>query len=322
MFVSVSLYIFQFASKTGFSLDKFFQVPIIISLSVMSDQALNFEPLKDEELGFFSTEDEFDIVDLFESVISSSPEPNIDDISRHFTDGLIELAPGKCPTYQTFPCSTWSALNHIASRIPYRHYGQDVLVSIIRKLNEVEGWKGLPDIWIEMRECWNQCPSGEPKSKDDPEFTEEEWLSLNSFAARLYGGLGVGSFTSFAVYQVSDGLEGERKDKDQPGPETRLRVACEWVIQSGRRLMRESLLNSYANPLEKLESRYSNPYSIGPLFTGSRGFNLERWGFWKRRLIEVREDKGYGESTYELIDEAVETMAAIEKEIAEKFHRE
>ncbi|KAI0834277.1 hypothetical protein F5Y06DRAFT_300813 [Hypoxylon sp. FL0890] len=288
----------------------------------MSGQALNFERLKDEELSLLPTEDELDILDLFESVISSSPEPDVEEKSRRFTDGLTGLAPGKSLMDQPLTRSTWSALNRIASRIPRRHYAQDVLVNTVHKLNEVEGWKGLPDIWIEMRGCWNLSPTCDPKSKDEREFTEEEWLNLNSFAARLYNGPGVGSFASFAVYQVSDGLEGDRKDDDLPSPETRLQVACEWVVQSARRLMRESLLNKFADPLEDLESRYSNPYSIGPLFTGSRGFSLERWGFWKRRLIELREEESYGEATYELIDGATEAMAKIEEDIVERLFTE
>ncbi|OTA57943.1 hypothetical protein K449DRAFT_467541 [Hypoxylon sp. EC38] len=269
----------------------------------MSEQTLNFEH----------------ILDLFESVINSSTEPNIEEKSQRFTDGLIGLAPGKSLTDQPLTRSTWSALNRIASRIPRKHYGQDVLVSTVRKLNGAEGWKGLPNIWIEMRGSWNPSPTCDPEAKDEREYTEEEWLNLNSFAARLYGRLGVGSFISFAVYQISDGLEGERETNDRPGPETRIQVACEWVVQSGRRLMRESLLNTFADPLEKLESRYSNPYSIGPLFTGSRGFSPERWGFWKRRLIELREDESYSESTYESIDEAVDAMTRIEKEIADRL---
>ncbi|KAI1135857.1 hypothetical protein F5Y05DRAFT_393556 [Hypoxylon sp. FL0543] len=288
----------------------------------MSCEALNFERLKDEELILLSTEDELNILELFESVISSSPEPDVEEKSQRFTDGLIGLAPGKSLADQTFSRSTWSALNRISSRIPHRHYAQDVLVVTVRRLSEVEGWQDLPEVWIAMRESWNLSPTCDPKTKDEREFTEEEWLNLNSFAARLYNRAGVGSFASFSVYQISDGLEGEREGDDQASPETRLRVACEWVIQSGLRLMRESLLNAFADPLEKLERRYSNPYSIGPLFTGWRGFSLERWGFWKRRLVELREDKGYGDSTYEMVVDAVEAMTTIEKVIAQRFYVE
>lgn len=38
-----------------------------------------------------------------------------------------------------------------------------------------------------------------------------------------------------------------------------------------------------------------------------------------RRFIELREDKSYSESTRGLIDEAVERMFGVEKELAERF---
>ncbi|KAI1460134.1 hypothetical protein F4805DRAFT_418241 [Annulohypoxylon moriforme] len=284
----------------------------------MSGQALNFDRLRDEELSLLSLDDELDIVDLFESVINSSPNHDIKEISQRFIDGLIKLAPGKSLDTQTLPRSTWFTLNRIAACIDRGHYGQDVLVTTVRKLNEVEGWKDLPEFWIAMRECWNLSPTNNLEAKDEMEFTAEEWLNLNSFAARLYNGPHVGCLISFASCELSEGLEGEPKDDDRPEPETRLQVSCEWIVHSGWRLIRESLLNSYTDPKEKLESRYSNPYSIGPLFTGLRGFSLERWGFWKRRLFELREDNIYGEITYKSIDEAIEVMTGIERDILEK----
>ncbi|KAI1084381.1 hypothetical protein F5B20DRAFT_293940 [Whalleya microplaca] len=288
----------------------------------MAGQVLNFERLRDEELSILSHDDELDILDLFESVISSSPEPNIEELSQRLTDGLVRLAPGKSFREQTLPMSTWWALNRIAGCIPHTHYGQEVLASTVRKLNEVEGWRALPDIWIQMRETWNSMPSWKPGCDDSEHvFTLEEWLNLNSFAARLYDGPCGSLFDSFAVSAMSTGLEGERDgDHDRSTPENCLQVACEWAVQGGRRLMQESLQSTYANPLEKLESRYWSPYSIGPLFTGSRGFTLERWGFWKRRLYELQEDKSYSETTYELIDEAIEAMSIIEEELTRVFH--
>ncbi|KAI1401015.1 hypothetical protein F4819DRAFT_345555 [Hypoxylon fuscum] len=284
----------------------------------MPGQALSFERLRDEQLSLLSTEDELDIFDLFESVMSSSPDLDVEETSQRFVDGLIKLAPGKSLGDQSLPRSTWSALNRIAGCIDHRHYGQDVLVTTVRKLNGVEGWKGLPEIWIGMRESWNLSPTYNLEAKDEREFTAKEWLNLNSFAARLYNGPHVGSLALFALYQLSEGLEGEPKSNERPEPETRLQVSCEWVVQSGWRLMRESLLDTYADPTEKLASRYSNPYSIGPLFTGLRGFSLERWGFWKRRLVELHEDNIYGEITYKLIDEAIEVMTGIGKDIWKK----
>ncbi|KAI1759616.1 hypothetical protein GGR53DRAFT_513059 [Hypoxylon sp. FL1150] len=286
----------------------------------MSDQSLSFQHLRDEEFCLLSTEDELDILDLFESVLSSSPDADVEQTSQRFVDGLIKLAPGRSLEDQSLPRSTWTALNRIAGCIDHRHYGQDVLVSTVRKLNGVEGWKGLPEIWIAMRDTWNLSPTNNPEAKDEREFTAKEWLNLNSFAARLYNGPHVGSFALFAICELKEGLEGEPKDDDRPEPETRLQVSCEWVVQSGRRLMRESLLDTYADPKEKLETRHYNPYSIGPLFTGLRGFTLERWGFWKRRLLELRDEKIYGEITYKLMDEAIEVMTTIEEDILKKSY--
>ncbi|KAI0133310.1 hypothetical protein F4776DRAFT_128732 [Hypoxylon sp. NC0597] len=48
-----------------------------------------------------------------------------------------------------------------------------------------------------MRESWNLSPTCDPEAKDEREYTEEEWLNLKSFAARLYGGLGAGIFRFF-----------------------------------------------------------------------------------------------------------------------------
>ncbi|XXG95716.1 hypothetical protein Hte_001986 [Hypoxylon texense] len=291
----------------------------------MSRQALSFERLRDEECSLLSTEDELDILDLFESVMNSSPDLDVEQTSQRFVDGLIKLAPGKSLATQSLPRSTWSALSRIACCIDHRHYGQDVLVTTVRKLNGVEGWKGLPEIWTAMRENWNLSPTynlEDIEDKDEREFTTKEWLNLNSLAARMYSGSHVRFFASFAIHQLSVGLEGERKGNDGPDPETCLQVSCEWAVQSGWRLMRESLLNTFADPKEDLETRYSNPYSIGPLFTGLRGFSLERWGFWKRRLVELREVDIYNEITYKLIDEAIEMMTGIERDIFKKSYVE
>ncbi|KAI0173059.1 hypothetical protein GGR52DRAFT_541734 [Hypoxylon sp. FL1284] len=279
------------------------------------EEALSFERLRDEQLSLLSIEDELDILDLFESVMNSSSGLDVEQTSQRFVDGLVKLAPGKSLEDQSLLRSTWSALNRMAACIDYRHYGQDVLVTTVRKLNGVEGWKGLPEIWIAMRESWNLSPTDNLEAKDEMEFTAKEWLNLNSFAARLYSGPHVGSLAIFAISQLSEGLEGEPKSDDRPEPETRLQASCEWLVQSGRRLMRESLLGTFADPKEKLEPRYSNPYYIGPLFTGLRGFSLERWGFWKRRLVELREGDIYGELTCKLIDEAIEVMTGIERDI-------
>lgn len=93
--------------------------------------------------------------------------------------------------------------------------------------------------------------------------------------------------------------------------DTRVRVACTWIQLNGRRLLEQSLLNAAT-----IKPVGSNPYATGPLFQGSIGFTLERWGFWKRRLGEICED--FDEPLRATIKEAAQIMADLEKEVALK----
>jgi hypothetical protein len=188
-------------------------------------------------------------------------------------------------------------------------------------------WKDYPGFGIAMRENWNRsmyfreqfrlqhklksmkAPIFQLDIADDDErvFTLDEWLSVNSFFARL----GDRSL-SFGLWELRDGLEGV-KAETKPAPEavinTRILVATEWIIHGGRGILRESLLNDLS---EELTS--GQPWCAGSLFAGARGFNLERWGFWKRRFGELR--KTAVESCQKPIDEAVEKMTALETEAA------
>ena len=131
----------------------------------MSIEPLDFGSLKDEERGLLSDAD-FYINTLFESVVNSSPEPNVDEKAKRFFTDLIALAPEKQSDIdaESFVMSTWQILTYIASRIPSRHYGQDVLVRVVGMLGAAgEMWKDFPGFWISMRDSWNHsmylmCP--------------------------------------------------------------------------------------------------------------------------------------------------------------------
>jgi len=123
----------------------------------MSVEPLDFESLKDEERGLLSDAD-LHILNCFESAINSSPEPNVDEKAKRFVTDLIASAPERRSgtDAESFVMSTWQVLTYIASRIPYRHYGQDVLVRIVGMLDAAgETWKGLPGFGISMRDSWN-----------------------------------------------------------------------------------------------------------------------------------------------------------------------
>jgi len=123
----------------------------------MSVELLDFESLKDEERGLLGRSD-LHILTFFESAIYSLPEPNVYEKAKHFVTDLIASTPERRSgaDVESFVMSTWQILTYIASRIPYRHYGQDVLVRIVCMLDAAgETWKGLPGFGISMRDSWN-----------------------------------------------------------------------------------------------------------------------------------------------------------------------
>lgn len=110
---------------------------------------------------------------------------------------------------------------------------------------------------------------------------------------------------------MRNGLEEDTHDAGAASvADTRVRVASEWICRSGARLWEESVLGTFSDEPE--DASHGRPYRGGPLFHGMRGFNLERWGFWKRRFIKLRKDADV--SIQNLIDETVRTMSKIERE--------
>ncbi|KAH8656690.1 hypothetical protein BGZ60DRAFT_384614 [Tricladium varicosporioides] len=284
----------------------------------MSVEPLDFESLKDEERGLLNDTD-LHILTLFESAISSSPEFNVDEKAKRFATDLVASAPDRQSgtDAESYVMSTWQVLICIASRISYRHYGQDVLVRIVGMLDAAgDMWKGLPGFGISMRDSWNHSPTFELDTEDDRAFTLDEWLNLNSFVARLFSTT-VGRFINFAIWELRNGLEEDEHDVGTTSiTDTRVLIASEWIVQSGRRLFRESLLNSLSTQPE--DATHGSPYRGGSLYSGVKGFSLERWGFWKRRLTELRKD--VSESIHVSINEAVEMMTQIEMEVANTYH--
>jgi hypothetical protein len=146
-----------------------------------------------------------------------------------------------------------------------------------------------------------------------------EWINLNAFAARAYRHVDA-SFRTFAIWELRSGLEGDDTTVDdgvkkEPAPpaqailDTRVRVAAEWVICAGETLWKDSLLGVWA------DDTGTRAYVGGGLIPATRGLNLERWGFWKRRFGEVRaavKDQAAGDA----VGRALEVMTMLEKQAA------
>ncbi|KAI9763504.1 MAG: hypothetical protein M1840_000457 [Geoglossum simile] len=278
----------------------------------MSDQQVNFQPLRDEGL----SEIDEKMLSIFEPALESVSEATLEEKAGGVAIELKKLVPMNLSSEgaETFLEGFWELLIGIAKCVPYRHSGQILLVKIATNLNESgeaiekkgSSWKGLPFLGRYLRDNWID-PTLEAGDDETEHYSLEEWLNLNSFSARLLGA-GLAGWVNFAVWQLRHGLEEEMS----PGPSTDSRVAAagEWIIQSGQDLLRRCLLNSALNEAE------ARSYSAGALYAGNPGLCLERWGFWKRRLGEMRGK--VGESAMRSIDEAVESMTAAEMAIAKQ----
>ncbi|KAH8178387.1 hypothetical protein LIA77_03469 [Sarocladium implicatum] len=108
---------------------------------------------------------------------------------------------------------------------------------------------------------------------------------------------------------MREGLEHEKTASAETDLE--LSVASEWFIQAAPGLLRQCLEGTrYDNENDARAHRQ------GPLFKGTTGLDLEHWGFWKRRLEEVR-PVATSDEVKAKIDEAVRCMTAAEKAFAE-----
>ncbi|KAI2472129.1 hypothetical protein F4781DRAFT_438877 [Annulohypoxylon bovei var. microspora] len=249
---------------------------------------------------------------------------NLDGRTKHFIDGvakfvslelseLSEVDPGY------FAWQFGEEIVNIAAQIPPRSSAQDVLVRTVASLyaseekEKIQRWKSLEDLGMSMREAWNASP--EPTPRNLRNFTNFEWINLNSFLAKLYS-KEIIRWKNFPIWELRIGLETSLSPavaSGEPVADTRIRVVREWIGQSGHHLLRESLLSTLSDYPEK--ERGNRPYRGGPLYTGDSGFSLERWCFWKRRLKEIRTE--VDEDLRLVIDETTEFMIQAEKKLGE-----
>lgn len=147
--------------------------------------------------------------------------------------------------------------------------------------------------------------------EDERQFTLPEWQNANYYMAKLNAGSANGIASNFGLWEIRLALENSG-DKIPPHIlDARLRVACVWLTYNSRHLLQYSLQN-----LQTEKPLGHNSYHTGPKFHGSIGYTLERWGFWKRRLIEIRKDTD--ESVGAIVDGAVKVMSDLELEVMTK----
>ncbi|KAI0852921.1 hypothetical protein F5Y00DRAFT_226371 [Daldinia vernicosa] len=265
------------------------------------------------------------IIDLLVSSLELSHSTKPIKTADHFVRALVKYSSPETSGLQPedFVWQFWESLIDIASQVPPRTLVQDVLFNIVILLEKIgerekantQMWKDLPDIDIAMRDNWNRSPTFDPNFNSGEEFTEPEWVNVNSFLARLHHKQGI--WEKYVIWELREGLETPFTPiQDMPTVvETRIRVATEWIFESSRRIFVDSLDHAFSDYPEGPNT--GRPYSCGPLYSGVSGYSLERWCFWKRRLAEIRTE--VNEDLHSAIDKAIKAMTRAEKKLGKQL---
>ncbi|KAI8300355.1 hypothetical protein K4K59_001684 [Colletotrichum sp. SAR11_240] len=155
----------------------------------------------------------------------------------------------------------------------------------------------------ELRWRQEQGLEGQPQSPEDKELIKKDEVVGTDAKSQV--------LDNEAFAEIGKDVETGAKMLC-PEAVTRVAVAAEFFIQAAPVILKQSLTWYDGDPVDDSIQRI---FRAGPLFPGTFGFNLERWGFWKRRLGELRSLLG-DEEVEKNVDEALGKMSAVEVSIA------
>jgi hypothetical protein len=180
-------------------------------------------------------------------------------------------------------------------------------------------WKHLPEMGMFMRDCWFGTFSvsiltsvlrltfTDPTTLDDWEPEEvSRWENLNSFAARFKTDT-FERWLTFPIWQLRDALE-EKLDKG-PILNSRLWIATEWILFYGEIIFEDQAAG------EQFDRGTSRALEGGSLCKGIAQLSLERLAFWKKRLLEMldeREALGLSDEMAERVAKSAEMIGEFE----------
>ncbi|KHO01789.1 uncharacterized protein MAM_00790 [Metarhizium album ARSEF 1941] len=242
-----------------------------------------------------SSEYEPKIISILSSAINDLPptEPSAETTARE----IDKLYPSNVSAAEGFLWTFWTLLVAVAKKVPADDPRQGLLVTIVQKLKgkrdeEVEMWGQKTRVWSElpmlgpvMRDEWNLSPDFDGSEKDDA--TVQEWISLNSFAARIYGA-SLQSWENLGIWELRAGLEETPEDRPN-AKDTRIATAYEWIVHAGKELYANG---RQAKQLDAMEKRALKTGSLLKIETS--GLSNDRWNFWRERLGVLGAGAGSG----------------------------
>lgn len=154
------------------------------------------------------------------------------------------------------------------------------------------------------------------------EYTRDEvvgWMRLNSFVARLSsaGFMPWPNIPALGMYQAFE----DHPPEDRTAVDCRVWVATEWLLHAGPCVW-DVFCGSKEEEVEgkKTEVYKFPPYPAGPLCVGVPDRGVQKWEFWRGRLLNFAEswDQTVGESvdtTRERILQTVQHMDSIKESL-------
>ncbi|KAF4504763.1 hypothetical protein G6O67_008172 [Ophiocordyceps sinensis] len=257
------------------------------------------------------------ILDVLSAAVNSRGAADFADAASTAATDLDNLYQAEEPdAVEDFLWSLWVLLIATVKNVPADDARQQLLVETVAQLTkkrdtpvslwgqETKVWSELPMLGPCMRDAWNLRPKLNGSDEDDDAI--REWISLNSFAARMFG-QGLQTWVNFAIWELRAALE-EQLPSASPtsAKDASLATACEWIMHAGEALHGKSL---ETQSLDEMEKRALKP---GKLLNNSMsGLSDERWIFWRERVGTLGAGAGSGELK-ERAQKAVEKMKGLE----------
>jgi hypothetical protein len=120
-------------------------------------------------------------------------------------------------------------------------------------------------------------PTTDPDAKPSQKEIDK-WINLNSFATRLTS-KDFAPWLQFPIWELRIALEAPPLKGATMN--CRLYVASEWIIRCGDVVILDMCSN------EKLKESLALALQTGPLCLDTPPLSMKRWGFWKRRFLEI-----------------------------------
>jgi hypothetical protein len=243
----------------------------------------------------------------------------------------------------------WYTIYWMMKQIPYNDTRQDRMVDLIKSFSDnhpfqddpprsdyQDLWRDLPgalSIWWQYALAAPITPKLSERAAACPEpcpippqlypiiLSPVKWANLNAFLARLVSKMGSNTtmegrsltyfrLTAHALYALLDALE-DANDEDELAK--RLPAAACWILYGG--LYLKSLYVEYHEEIQPAERECKRwPWSAGDIYTGSMGFNSERWNFWKDRFHWLRVNPGLRHETRQWAAESWRKMSSLDSD--------